>query len=50
MKADIDRVKHDDDYAERTVLGVHVHRTGTAPHERSTAEDRPKKSSPKPDR
>jgi len=44
MKGDIDRVKHDDDYAEHTVLGAHVHRTGAAPRERSTSEDRPKKS------
>jgi len=49
-KGDIDRRKHEDDYAEHVIGGAHVSRTNVPPPARGTADDRPTKSRPKTDR
>jgi hypothetical protein len=47
-KGDIDRYRHDYDYAEHVIGGAHV--DWIVKPERSTAHDRPKKSHLKTDR
>ena len=49
MPADIDRTKHDEDYAERVIGGARVSRTGRKPSERITANDRAEKPRAKTD-
>jgi hypothetical protein len=49
-KGDIDRRKHEDDYAEHVIGGAHVSRMKVTPPARGTADDRPTKSRPKTDR